>query len=230
VTNLSSRNLRCHWEPGCPSWIHPGVIEEDISKQEETMLARSWSELFPFDPIPNVLAQPCCAQFAISRDRIRSIPLATYVFYRDWLLRTPLSDYISGRVWEYIWQFVFTGKNVVCPKEHICYCDGFGVCFGGEDEYNAFYEKQLEKLRLEEELQAWRENYYKLSEISEDSTTEELEKELQVEAEKGAELDRRISGLQSWCEERKASAKERGDIARYRAQEAGRPWRDGDGF
>ena len=82
--------------------------------------------------MPKVLAQPCCAQFAISKGRILSIPLKRFIAYRDWLLRTPLSDYISGRVWEYIWQFVFTGNHTVCPMMHICYCDGYGFCFGGE--------------------------------------------------------------------------------------------------
>lgn len=96
-------NMRCDWEPGCPDWMHPGTVEEDINKQEEVMLAKSWSEIFPMDPIPRVLAQPCCAQFAISRSRIEALPLARYVFYRDWMLRTALSDYLSGRVWEYIW-------------------------------------------------------------------------------------------------------------------------------
>jgi hypothetical protein len=135
------RNLRCHWEPGCPDWIHPGAIEEDMNKQEESLMARSWTELFPDNPIPQVLAQPCCGQFAVSRNRIRSLPLARYVFYRDWLLRTNLSDYSSGRIWEYIWQFVFTRHNVVCPKEHIYYYDGFGVCFGSEEAYEEYWVK-----------------------------------------------------------------------------------------
>ena len=102
------------------------------------MLAKGWSDFFPRDSISEALAEPCCAQFAISRDRIRSLPLAQYKFYRDWLLRATLSDYIRGRVWEYIWQFFFTGINVVCPKEHVCYCDGFGVCFGGKEVYDAY--------------------------------------------------------------------------------------------
>lgn len=144
--DIGNRNMRCHWEPGCPGWLHPGAVEEDLSKQEETLIAKTWLELFPHDPIPNVLAQPCCGQFAISRDRIRSLPLETYIYYRDWLMETHLSDYISGRIWEYVWQFVFTGENVVCPKEHVCYCDGFGVCFGGEEEYEAYWVKNRERL------------------------------------------------------------------------------------
>src|SRR5216117_3299235 len=51
-------------------WMHPGKLEADIEKQEEVMLASSWKELFPFELISHVLAQPCCAQFALSRPGI----------------------------------------------------------------------------------------------------------------------------------------------------------------
>jgi hypothetical protein len=210
--------------------MHPGTVEEDINKQEETMLARSWSELFPLDPIPNVLAQPCCAQFAISKDRIRSLPLARYVFYRDWLLRTSLSDYLSGRVWEYVWQFVFTGQIVVCPKEHVCYCDGFGVCFGGEAEYEHYYERQRERGRLEDELKIWNEQKIIWEETTPEQRDQMAERPEQPEVGKDIELRGRISALNAWLEEKREKAKQHGDVAMNRAQEAGRPWEDGDGF
>lgn len=219
-----------HWEPGCPSWMHPGTMEEDVNKQEETMLAKCWSELFPLDPIPEVLAQPCCAQFAVSRDRIRSLPLAKYVFYRDWLLRTSLSDYISGRVWEYVWQFVFTGKNVVCPKEHVCYCDGFGVCFGGEEEYVAYYKKNDERVRLEEELKKWREDSDRMQQLRGEERSDEAWEIEEPEVGRDLELEGRIKGLQAWCDRMRQLAKENGDVAMNRAVEAGRAWQDGDGF
>ena len=227
-------NLRCHWDPGCPSWMHPGTVEEDINKQEETLVAKSWSEIFPLDPIPNVLAQPCCAQFAISRDRIRSLPLARYVFYRDWLLRTTLSDYISGRVWEYVWQFVFTGKNIVCPKEHVCYCDGFGVCFGGENEYNEYYSKFSEIGTLEEVLKDWKRRDMAtkllLEEDISDKTRAEIGDVEKPEVGRDLELEGRISGLKAWCDQKRQEAKEHGDVAGNRAKEANRDWKDGDGF
>lgn len=195
------------------------------------MLAKSWSELFPFDPIPYTLAQPCCAQFAISRDRIRSLPLARYVYYRDWLLRTSLSDYISGRVWEYVWQFVFTGQNIVCPAEHVCLCDGFGVCFGGEEEFDNYRQKNTMRVDLEEELKKWNEDKETWDKIIEDKTPEE-DRELKEPPEigKDLELKGRIDALTAWCSAQKQKAKEHGDVAMNRAKEAGRPWKDGDGF
>ncbi|KAI9055287.1 hypothetical protein LZ554_000249 [Drepanopeziza brunnea f. sp. 'monogermtubi'] len=212
-------NLRCHWDPGCPGWMNPGNIEEDVNKQEETMLGKSWSELFPLDAIPNVLAQPCCAQFAISRDRIRGLPLARYVAFREWLLKTNMSDYFSGRVFEYIWQFIFTGKNVVCPKEHVCYCDGFGICFGGEEEYDVYNEKLKERTHMEEELQELK--------VLRNNGQQDFEL---PEGRKYIELQENVEGLRAWCEREKDNARARGDVAEYRAREVGRSWKDGDGF
>jgi hypothetical protein len=223
-------NLRCHWMPGCPEWMHPDALEEDINKQEQTVVARSWAELFPFDPIPHVLAQPCCAQFAISRDRIRSIPLSRYVFYRDWLLRTQLSDYFSGRVWEYIWQFIFTGQNAVCPKEHVCYCDGFGVCFGGEEQYKEYDKKINEVRNLGDELNAWRKTREERLRLLEEGKIEEVEQLPPAEEGIDVELETRIDELRSWCDARIQEAKEHGDVAMNRATEIGRPWKQGDGF
>ncbi|CAL3964972.1 hypothetical protein PZA11_002157 [Diplocarpon coronariae] len=215
-------NLRCSWDPGCPAWMRPGTIEEDVNKQEETMLARFWSELFPQEPIPIVLAQPCCAQFAISGDRIRNLPLTTYTSYRDWLLKTNLSDYLSGRVFEYVWHFIFTGRNVVCSKEHICYCDGFGICFGGEKEFDAYNEKTREHSRLEKELAEWVTLNTKWDIGNRDSE--------QPEAGKREELQSKIQASSAWCTKTKQDATDRGDIPMNRAQEAGRSWKDGDGF
>ncbi len=215
-------NLRCNWDPGCPGWIHPGSIEDDVNKQEQPTLAKSWSELFPLDSIPSLLAQPCCGQFAVSGDRIRSLPLSRYVSLREWLLSTNKSDYISGRVFEYVWQFIFTGKNVVCPKEHICYCDGFGICFGGEGEFDNYYEKVKERIRMEQELAEWEEASAKWTDESRDIE--------QIEKARGAELQTLIEENLAWCEKAKEEAQDRGDIGMYRAKEVGREWKEGDGF
>lgn len=132
VIRLGYMNLRCSWDPGCPDHIHPHPAEFDPYKPEESVFASSWSQLFPpSHPVPAVLSQPCCAQFAVSRERILARPLAVYVGIRDWLLTTELVDALSGRVLEYIWQVLWTGRVVVCPGERGCYCDGYGICFGG---------------------------------------------------------------------------------------------------
>ncbi|RMZ85159.1 hypothetical protein DV738_g201, partial [Chaetothyriales sp. CBS 135597] len=155
VTRQGYMNLRCHWEPGCPDWMHPGTVVEDINKEEETVIAQAWAELFPDKPIPALLAQPCCAQFALSRERIQARELEQYKFWREWLLRTPMSDKISGRVWEYLWQVVFADRAVECPNQWTCYCDGYGVCFENEKEFDYWFELRWLRHELAEELGQW---------------------------------------------------------------------------
>jgi hypothetical protein len=223
-------NLRCTWAPGCPDWLHPGTLEENEQKQEETMLARSWGEIFPDDPIPDVLAQPCCAQFVVSRERILATPKARFVYYRDWILRTELSDYISGRIWEYLWHVVFTGKNVVCPKEHICYCDGYGICFGGEDGYNQFRNLHAQKADLEGELNEWRGEAESI-EIERISGNLGEESHIAVpDPGRDIELEEQIMAKERLIEETLRNATKRGEDPKARALEAGRPWKEGDGF
>ena len=121
-------NMRCRWKPGCPSWLSSEFRGEALKQQEQAVLSESWLELYPGYTIPATLAQACCAQFAVSSEQILSIPRSRFVFFRDWLMKTPLSNYFSGRIFEYTWQYLFTGKGIHCPTEHSCYCEGYGVC------------------------------------------------------------------------------------------------------
>ncbi|KAJ5421581.1 hypothetical protein N7491_010026 [Penicillium cf. griseofulvum] len=201
-------NTRCGFGPGCPAWMHPGAVEEDESKQEEIMLARAWGELFPDQPIPSVLSQPCCAQFALSRDRIQSIPRARFVFYRDWLLSTDLSDYIAGRIWEYLWQFIFTGEAVLCVDEN---------------EFNTYREVEAKKNEIQQQLDNW---MWLSDEIGFDDSIGPDD----MGSEAGDALFNQLQEKQQEVIDILSAAMERGKNPQYRAQEAGRPWKEGDGF
>ncbi|KAF1353509.1 hypothetical protein BDV97DRAFT_290642 [Delphinella strobiligena] len=223
-------NLRCHWDPGCPDWMHPGTTERTYEKQEEVLIAESWSELFPMDPIPPVLSQPCCAQFALSRERILALPLSRYVFFRDWLLRTPLDDYISGRVWEYLWQYIFTGHAVECPAMHICYCDGYGLCFGGADKFNEWFELRYHLLQHQQELRDWLEKDRVIKEAHDLGQFDEASLLEVPELGRNEWLVNQIALVREDLNQRRSVAFNRGRFAHIRAEEAGRPWKEGDGF
>lgn len=223
-------NVRCGFAPGCPDWMHPGTMEEDEQKQEETLMARAWGELFPDDPVPSVLAQPCCAQFALSRDRIRSIPRSRFIYYRDWLLQTDLSDYIAGRIWEYLWQYVFTGQNVVCVEENVCLCDGYGFCFGGPDEFRAFQDLEAERNELQQQLEDWQ---WLASDIEMARLNEDLDESAALnipQPGQDASLEKELEEKERKLQELYEAAIERGKDPKHRALEAGRPWKEGDGF
>lgn len=152
-------NLRCHWDPGCPNWLYlvDEALQDNIQKQEERAIAEHWHELFPMDQMPDILSQPCCAQFALSRERMLAIPKQRYMFLKSWILRTPLDDYRSGRVFEYLWQFIFTGNAEVCPAMNACYCDGYGLCFGGAKEFDAWFELRYKKVQYESQIRRMKE-------------------------------------------------------------------------
>ncbi|KAL1311151.1 hypothetical protein AAFC00_001353 [Neodothiora populina] len=230
VTREGYMNLRCHWDPGCPEWLHPGALEKNYEKQEETLIAESWSELFPFDPIPSVLSQPCCAQFALSKERMLALPLSRYIFYRDWLLRTPLSDYLSGRVWEYLWQYIFTGHNVECPAMHACYCDGYGLCFGGPDQFQGWFDMRYSLREIENELSDWRMKNDAIEAAKEAGTLDESSMLEIPELGRDEVLIAQTDALRSELDRLKKQAWERGRYAQVRAEEVGRPYNEGDGF
>ena len=217
-------NLRCHWSPGCPEWLHPGNLQESLEKQEEVVLSRCWSELFPSDPLPASLGQACCAQFAVSKERVLSIPLSRFIFYRDWIARTTLSDYISGRIWEYSWQFLFTGQSIYCPAEHICYCGGFGLCFGGASEFEEFEELRRRKQTLEVEADELRERR------ALDPAIQSESQRSNVSFVRYAYLNSHIEALNNELRMRKGNALERGLSDRIRAEECGLEWKETGGL
>lgn len=220
VTREGYVNMRCHWSPGCPEWLHPGIARESLDKQEEVVLSQSWSELFPSDPLPAALGQACCAQFALSKERILSIPLSRFVYYRDWIMRTPLSDYISGRIWEYSWQFLFTGQSIYCPAEHICHCGGFGLCFGGASQFKEFDELRRKKEKAELELNALHERRA----VSRKANMES--RRSNESAMRDAVLSHQIQILQQELASRKGNALERGLDPDVRAEECGVRWNE----
>lgn len=225
-------NLRCHWMPGCPEWMRPGTLEKDPYKQEETLMAEAWAEIFPDKPIPEILAQPCCAQFALSGQRIRATPREKYEFYRQWLMRTKMEDKISGRVWEYLWQVVFTGEAKFCPNQFSCYCDGYGVCFESEKMFDYWFELRYKKKNSEAELDEWRKKAEKVEEYRKEGKlvdVEGIELEIPI-AGKDVELMAEISKLDQIMENGKRNAIDRGRDPQVRAKSAGRRWTPGDGY
>ena len=230
VTREGYFNMRCQWDPGCPEWLRPTNLRASLEKQEEAVLSRCWRELFPFDPLPEFLAQACCSQFALSKERILSIPLSRFVFYRDWILKTPLSDYMSGRIWEYSWQYIFTGRHVVCPAEHHCYCDGFGICFGGEAPYNAFLQlrKQMETLEMKLDILKTQEQSSKTA--VQQGTTDISASTHTTSPLWYSHLDDQIQAMKNELRSRKMDALERGQDPRQQAEECGRSWERDDVF
>ncbi|KAF2435406.1 hypothetical protein EJ08DRAFT_580594 [Tothia fuscella] len=223
-------NLRCQWYPGCPGWLHLDAQKENEEKKEEVLVKGAWMELFPHDPMPPVLGQPCCSQFALSRDRIREVPLKEYVRLRKWILNTKLRNSMSGRIFEYLWQYLWTGSATICPSMHVCYCDGYGACFKNETKFQEWFEMRYYIRQDEWRLLGWELQEATFADLiskgrRKEAALVERGSEEQMKALKG-KIDERWIVLDSW----RGGALEYGKDPQVRARLAGREWREGDGY
>jgi hypothetical protein len=119
-------NLRCIHIPGCPDEMRPFRNPPEGHRSTEHALPAAWTSLFPGVEIPQVIGVPCCAQFAVSRERVRERPVEDYIRYRNWLISTDLADAESGRMLEYLWHIIFGMSSVYCPTYEQCKCDVYG--------------------------------------------------------------------------------------------------------
>lgn len=111
-------SLRCDWYPSCPAEMRPVHGDAIVwgpgvhRKSTEAAIAGNWKLLFPGVKLPETIASPCCAQFAVTRQAILRRPKTDYERLRDWLMGSLLEDDISGRVLEKLWAYIFTGEAV----------------------------------------------------------------------------------------------------------------------
>ncbi|KAF2280232.1 uncharacterized protein EI97DRAFT_455142 [Westerdykella ornata] len=121
-------NLRCIHIPGCPDEIQPFRNPREDHRSAEHAMPDAWAYMFNNTDVPEKIGTPCCAQFAVSRSQVLKRPLSDYQRYMDWLIQTPLTDDVSGRVFEYLWHIIFGRSPVYCPSHEQCYCDVYGRC------------------------------------------------------------------------------------------------------
>lgn len=105
-------NLRCQETPGCPDEIQPFRSPAKPGKTAEKVYAQAWQELFNSTQVPQVVAAPCCSQFAVSRNQVLKRPRSDYEWFYNWVLMTNLSDELTANVMEYTWHIIF-GKDPV---------------------------------------------------------------------------------------------------------------------
>ena len=105
IRNEGYVNLRCAWDLGCPYEIRPygDLFTTDESKTHNRAYKQAFEDLFPGQEVPKTIGSPCCAQFTVTRVKLRERPRSDYVWYREWLIGTELGDEISGRIFEYSW-------------------------------------------------------------------------------------------------------------------------------
>lgn len=124
---------RCDQWPGCPTWIRydPSLAEHrlDPHRLENMFNPAVLSHMFPAETdFPPFFAGTCCSQFAVSRDAIHRHPVDVYQHLLDWVMDTDNDDASSGRMFEYLWPYIFLGKGTHCPSMQDCYCKTYNFC------------------------------------------------------------------------------------------------------
>ena len=111
-------SLRCDWFPSCPAEIRPVAHDATVwgpgvhRQDAEDGIVEVWPVFFPGVALPETIASQCCAQFVVTKSRILSREKEVYRVMREWLLRTLLIDDVSGRVFEKLWAYIFTGDAI----------------------------------------------------------------------------------------------------------------------
>jgi len=127
-------NLRCQPIPGCPNEIQPWRYPPDPERVPEQLFPYVYAEFFnrtlhETQAEIQLVAVPCCAQFAVSREQILTRPKEEYERYRKYLEETKYSDDHIGRVMEYMWHIMFGQDPISCPADIAsCECEVYGRC------------------------------------------------------------------------------------------------------
>jgi hypothetical protein len=224
-------NMNCGWAPGCVDGLRMDTLYLDRQKdQEKQAVGKVWSNFFPSTPLPKIIRNACCAQFAASREIIHATPRASFAHYRDWLLTTDLEDEISGRVFEQLWHIIFTGRAELCPNQVGCYCDGYGICFDNDEELDEWFHIRFLRKEAEGELNIWKAKALAIiaaDEAGDTETTEELERPKDGQDKF---LQTKMDAWQDQMDALIRGALESGKNPRVRAMSVGRDWREGDGY
>lgn len=85
----------------------PAFASLDRKTQLVTLLDAFLEEEEKGETMPEKIAAPCCAQFAVSREAVRWREREWWVDLRAWVANTPLQSLNSGRLMEHLWHLWF---------------------------------------------------------------------------------------------------------------------------
>jgi hypothetical protein len=113
VDALGYVNLRCENNPGCPTHVSPfNPTEIDIANNDaRANFPKIYKDIFGEHAlVPEYIGGICCAQFAVSRERILQRPKNDYIRMMNWVNEKSLpyvDSYGVGWVFETLWHVVF---------------------------------------------------------------------------------------------------------------------------
>lgn len=92
-------------------FVDPKSGHSDLNDLRFYWVENNWKSLIGENlPLPNSLSFPSCAQFAVHKSCIIQYPIEFWQHLFDWCKKTELDNYISSRIFEYIWYYIFSRK------------------------------------------------------------------------------------------------------------------------
>lgn len=130
-------NLRCMGSPGCPNEIQLNRFPVDEDLTAEIAFPFVYGEYFNMtvaevrQQVP-IIATPCCAQFAVTREQVLQRPREDYVRLLKLIEDSEIESHVLGTVMEYMWHILFGKEAVHCEQEQVCRDALYGYGSPGE--------------------------------------------------------------------------------------------------
>ena len=96
-----------------PDWTQTISKGDEFNDKKFSWIEDNWDDLIgDYLPMPDTLTFPSCAQFAIHKSKIIQYPIEFWQHLFKWCEETELDNFISSRIFEYIWYYIFSKKNI----------------------------------------------------------------------------------------------------------------------
>ncbi|KAF2170105.1 hypothetical protein M409DRAFT_64465 [Zasmidium cellare ATCC 36951] len=132
-------NLRCVGDPGCPAEIQLNRNPPEQSRHAEIAYPYVYSDFFNMtvqevrEQVP-IVATPCCAQFAVSKEQVLKRPKTEYERFLQLIKESKYDDETLGTVMEYMWHILFGRDPVHCENTQQCW----KIVYGREADWSNF--------------------------------------------------------------------------------------------
>jgi len=82
--------------------------QEELAPEYYEWVKSNWDVFSLYIELPAKLGFYSSAQFKVSKNLILQYPKQFYPDLYEWLINTPLINHVSGRIFEYTWNYIFT--------------------------------------------------------------------------------------------------------------------------
>jgi hypothetical protein len=84
----------------------------------DVWLKQNWYMFEEYLPFPECLKFYSGAQFVVNKELITQYPISFYKKLYNWIQTTELTNFITSRIFEYTWHYIFTKNPIEKKYEH----------------------------------------------------------------------------------------------------------------